>query len=194
MYAAPTGCRRRPTGRSLSCTASHRARPEPCTSTASTPSACSPPSHPPPLSACSEAGPAVRPPTGPAHRHAPRRAPSSASSSAVRHTFDLHTLDGATVRATLLELVVRCRSSSTESAGATPTPPSRSWPISPSGTGRAPRTTAAFTWTAASSPSWSPASTRRFGLIEQFLAEHNTTTAKSRDDVRADVMRLTERI
>ncbi len=72
-HGAPTGCRRRPTGRSLSCTASDRARPEPCTSTASTPSAGSPPSHPPPLSACSEAGLAVRPPTGPA---ASTRAPS----------------------------------------------------------------------------------------------------------------------
>ncbi|MEU3640799.1 SMC family ATPase [Streptomyces albogriseolus] len=36
--------------------------------------------------------------------------------------------------------------------------------------------------------------TRRFGLIEQFLAERKTTTAKSRDEARADVMRLTERI
>ncbi|MER6625424.1 SMC family ATPase [Streptomyces sp. NPDC000931] len=36
--------------------------------------------------------------------------------------------------------------------------------------------------------------TRRFGRIEEFLAERKTATAKRRDEARADVMRLAERI
>ncbi|MDX3244619.1 SMC family ATPase, partial [Streptomyces sp. ME18-1-4] len=36
--------------------------------------------------------------------------------------------------------------------------------------------------------------TRRFGLIEEFLATRKTLTAKTRDEARADVLRLAERI
>ncbi|MGW7048267.1 AAA family ATPase [Streptomyces avermitilis] len=36
--------------------------------------------------------------------------------------------------------------------------------------------------------------TRRFGLIEEFLANRKTLTAKTRDEARADVLRLAERI
>ncbi|MEU5342961.1 SMC family ATPase [Streptomyces sp. NPDC020766] len=36
--------------------------------------------------------------------------------------------------------------------------------------------------------------TRRFGLIEEFLAHRKTLTAKTRDEARADVLRLAERI
>ncbi|MFE5923581.1 AAA family ATPase [Streptomyces sp. NPDC056468] len=36
--------------------------------------------------------------------------------------------------------------------------------------------------------------TRRFGRIEEFLAERKTATAKRRDEARADVMRIAERI
>ncbi|MFF5611207.1 hypothetical protein ACFY65_33250 [Streptomyces cellulosae] len=71
------------------------------------PSVGSPPSHPPPFSACSAAKRAGRPPTGPAaSTRAPSR-PGPCPPRDLRHTFDRHTLDGATVRASLLELVVQ---------------------------------------------------------------------------------------
>ena len=95
-----------PRCRSKPCTASAPARPTPSTSTAFTLLACSPPSHRPWCSACSAAKPAARQRTGPAEstRASSLLAPCPPPQP---FAFDRHTLDGATVRATLLDLAVQ---------------------------------------------------------------------------------------
>ncbi|ELS50362.1 DinB/UmuC family translesion DNA polymerase [Streptomyces viridochromogenes] len=69
-------------------------------------SVCSPPPHPPPSSLLRPCRPHRRRPA-PRHRPAPCRAPHPAVAATVRCAFPRHTLDGADVRAALLDLVVR---------------------------------------------------------------------------------------